>query len=51
MNAISVPDPDLEISRVGRSSRLSDKGKWGEGGGPLAGSAAAFPFSFPPEIG
>ena len=74
MNAISVPDPDLEISGVGRSSRPLDKGKWREGGwspkfffrpfgpqfglkitegggGPLAGSAAAFPFSFPPEIG
>ena len=73
MNAISVPDPDLEISRVGRSSRPLDKAKWEEGvvpqfffrpfgpqfglkiteggGAPLAGSAAAFPFSFPPEIG
>ena len=34
MNAISVPDPDLEISGVGRSSRPLDKAKWGEGGGP-----------------
>ena len=31
MNAISVPDPDPEISRVGRSSRPLDKGKWEEG--------------------
>ena len=30
----SLPDPDLEISGVGRSSRPLDKGKWGEGGGP-----------------
>ena len=75
MNAISVPDPDLEISGVGRSSRPLDKGGGGrgivppiffsalrasvwsknkggrEGAGPLVGSAAAFPFSFPPEIG
>ena len=26
----SVPDPDLEISGVGRSSRPLDKGKWGK---------------------
>ena len=34
MNAISLPDPDLEISGVGRSSRPLDKGKWGREGGP-----------------
>ena len=35
MNAISVPDPDLEISGVGRSSRPLDKEKrGGRGGGP-----------------